>query len=236
MTHRLIPTLIVTALLAAACASGGQPVSESASAPILWAPNPASPDSVPAGQTPVPRERAGRVTTTSPSPSALADRITPLPPAAGIPEPRTVQKPVSLQFEAIGVVDAPIDSVGVLDNGEMEIPGARNVGWYRYGPSPGDEGSAVLAAHIAYDGERGVFRFLGDAAPGDRFTVGYDDGSTRRFEVVEIAQYAKDELPFSEVFARSGSPVVTLISCGGEFQRSLNSYRDNIVVYAVPTG
>lgn len=231
MTGRLITTLTAAALLASACGAGDPPASEPAAVAAG-----SQPEAVSTDRTPDPRDRAGRVTTTSPSPSALADRITALPPAAGIPEPREVQKPISLRYEAIGVVNAPIDAVGVLDSGEMEIPGARRVGWYEYGPAPGEQGSAVLAAHIAYDGERGVFRFLGDAAVGDRFTIDYDDGSSAGFEVVEIAQYAKDELPFSEVFARTGSPVVTLISCGGEFQRSLDSYQDNIVAYAVPTG
>lgn len=193
---------------------------------------------------PTPRDRIKRAPAETPvdgavpprSPSSLASRVEALPPAAGIPDARTVTAPVSLRFEAIGVLDAPIDGVGVLDNGEMEVPGAERVGWYRYGPSPGEDGSAVLAAHIAYDGRRGVFRFLGDATPGDVFTVTFDDGSTRTYEVTAKAQYAKDELPFDEVFARTGSPVVTLISCGGEFQPSLRSYEDNIVVYAVPIG
>ncbi len=147
-----------------------------------------------------------------------------------------MRAPVSLRYESIGVLDAPIDGVGVLDDGEMEIPGADRVGWYRYGPSPGEDGSAVLAAHIAFDGRRGVFRYLGDAVPGEVFTVTFDDGSTRAYEVAATAQYAKDALPFDRVFARTGSPVVTLISCGGEFQPSLRSYEDNIVVYAVPIG
>jgi hypothetical protein len=164
--------------------------------------------------------------------SPLAAQVQELPPASGIPEIQQTAAPISMSFDAIGVEQAPIDKVGVLDNGEMEIPGARNVGWYQYGSSPGEAGSAVLAAHIAFDGERGVFRFLADSQVGDRFTVAFDDGTEKTFEIFERAQYGKLELPFDRVFARDGRAVVTLISCGGTFQRALSSYEDNIVAYA----
>lgn len=152
---------------------------------------------------------------------------------ATLPEAADGPVPVGLRYDAIGA-DAPVLSVGVAPNGDMEIPGAREVGWYRYGPTPGGEGSSVLAAHVAYGGQDGVFRRLTGAAPGDRFDVAYDDGSVRTFEVVAIRQYDKDELPTAELFAVSGEPQVVLITCGGSFNRELRSYDDNIVAYAVP--
>jgi hypothetical protein len=155
-----------------------------------------------------------------------------LPQAGGFPQIENGPAPISISYESIGVDQAPVDPVGVLEDGEMEIPGARRVGWYEYGPAPGEIGSAVLAAHIAFDGEQGVFRFLNDSAVGDRFTVAFDDGSQQTFEVFERAQYGKRALPFERVFTREGRAVVTLISCGGTFQPALGSYEDNIVAYA----
>ena len=64
--------------------------------------------------------------------------------------------------------------------------------------------------------------------------VHFDDGSTQAYEVFERAQYDKDELPLDRVFSKEGDPVVTLITCGGDFNRSLNSYEDNVVAYGVP--
>lgn len=165
--------------------------------------------------------------------SPLAALVEPLPSATGVPDLIDGPRPIEFSFEAIGVAAAPIDAVGVVANGEMEIPGADGIGWYEYGAVPGEAGSAVLAAHIAFDGEDGVFRRLGDSQVGQQFSVRFDNGDVRRFEIVDRAQYAKDELPFDQVFARDGAPIVTLISCGGTFQRSLNSYADNIVAYAV---
>jgi len=142
--------------------------------------------------------------------------------------------PVGLTVPGLDLGDAPIRDVGVEPNGEMEIPGAREIGWYRWSASPGQAGSSVLAAHIAFNGRDGVFRELDEVVVGDRFTVHYDDGSTRDFEVTELGQYTKEALPFDRVFAKTGEPSVVLITCGGDFNRGLNSYEDNVVVYADP--
>ena len=169
--------------------------------------------------------------------SPLADLVKPLGSATYDPETllATEPVPVGLHLETIGVENAPVIPVGVLENGEMEIPGAAEVGWYRFGPSPGQNGSAVLAAHIAYNGRNGLFRKLDQMQLGDSFEVAYDDGTTSRFEVTEIAQYGKTELPVDRIFAKDGEAGLVLITCGGTFNESLRAYDDNIVVYAVPS-
>ncbi len=142
--------------------------------------------------------------------------------------------PAALSIESLDVSFAPVVDVGVESNGEMEIPGASQVGWYRFGPSPGEAGSAVFAAHIAFNGRDGIFRDLDDIEVGDVIEISYDDGSTKRFRITETAQYSKDELPVDRVFAKDGPPELTLITCGGDFNRSLRSYSDNVVAYAAP--
>jgi LPXTG-site transpeptidase (sortase) family protein len=144
--------------------------------------------------------------------------------------------PTSISIEGVGVAEAPVIDVGVEENGDMEIPGADSVGWYRFNATPGEAGSAVLAAHIAFDGQPGVFRYLDEANVSDRVVVEFDDGTRSEFEIVELAQYDKQELPDERVFAKTGDPVLTLITCGGDFNRSLRSYEDNIVAYAIPIG
>ncbi|MGI9621567.1 MAG: class F sortase [Acidimicrobiales bacterium] len=143
-------------------------------------------------------------------------------------------RPVALWVDGIEVVQAPVVEVGVQPNGEMEIPRGSEVGWYKFGPSPGLEGSAVLAAHVAFDGEDGVFRHLDDVSPGSRIVVGYEDGSTADFEIVDLQQYGKADLPFERIFAKQGDSVLTLITCGGAFDSSSRSFADNVVAYAVP--
>jgi LPXTG-site transpeptidase (sortase) family protein len=175
-------------------------------------------------------------TTSEPGMSPYADLVVPLGSAAYDPDaiepPGPV--PVSITIDGAQVLDAPVIPVGVLENGEMEIPGRLEVGWYQYGPRPGEEGSSVLAGHIAFDNRPGVFRRLASVELGSVVSVEYEDGSISEFEVIELAQYGKLDLPFDRVFSKTGEPVLTLITCGGEFNRSLASYEDNIVAYAIP--
>lgn len=167
--------------------------------------------------------------------TTLSDRIVDLGQAAGIPEPPSPSlHPVSIQIDEIGVVDIPVIDVGVEPSGEMEVPPPLEVGWYQYGPAPGEQGSAVLAGHIASGGIDGAFRNLDRLVAGDRFTITFEDGTSRQFEVTELQQYDKAELPFDRIFTDDGEPRLALITCGGAFDYSARSYEDNIVAYAVP--
>lgn len=139
--------------------------------------------------------------------------------------------PVSISIESIDVAGAPVREVGVEPDGQMEIPGAREVGWYRFGSTPGEQGSSVLAAHIAFNGVDGIFRHLDRADAGDLVTVGFDDGSEARFVVRATEEYFKEELP-DDIWNRDGDSRLVLITCGGDFNEQLRSYDSNVVVYA----
>ncbi|MEM8707307.1 MAG: class F sortase [Actinomycetota bacterium] len=246
---RLAVVTLALVLVGAGC-GGGEALDEAGAGVVAVA---AAPAANPAGDDPV--------TTTSESPdsdaSAGADTESPELDASGgerelsplasqvvsagsvlydldAPLPDTGPVPIGLTIDGIDITDAPIIDVGVEPNGEMEIPGATEIGWYRWSPTPGSAGSSVLAAHIAWNGRDGVFRDLDDVEVGERFTVHYDDGTSREFVATEKAQYAKEELPFDRVFSKQGEPTLVLITCGGDFNRGLNSYDDNVVVYADP--
>lgn len=142
--------------------------------------------------------------------------------------------PQTIQVPDIGI-DAPVAAIGVAPDNQLEVPtAAAVVGWYRHGASPGQEGSAVLAGHVDYDGAPGVFIRLGQLNPGATITVGYDDGSQGRFSVVARRQYDKSELPTESLFSEDGAPSLVLVTCGGDFDGDVRSYRDNVVVYATP--
>ncbi len=165
----------------------------------------------------------------------LSDRIVDLGPADGIPEvPVAGPQPVSVSIDRLGIEATTVLGVGIEPNGEMEVPPPLEVGWYEYGPSPGETGSAVLAGHIASEGIDGAFRYLDRMEVGDIVEVGYDDGSVSSFQVTALEQYEKYSLPFDTVFAEEGDPQLVLITCGGDFDSNARSYEDNVVVYAVP--
>lgn len=144
--------------------------------------------------------------------------------------------PVRLRIARISV-DAPVGEYGIdLATGQMDVPAnVSEVGWYRFGPKPGEPGSAVLAAHVDLEGYGpGVFFDLEVLEPGDRIEIVYADDTRRTFEVEARATYLKDELPLDVIFSREGAPALTLITCGGDFNSSISSYDSNVVVYARP--
>jgi hypothetical protein len=146
--------------------------------------------------------------------------------------------PTGLRIGEIGV-DAPVEAYGVdRRTGEMDVPdNVRDVAWYQFGPSPGQPGSAVLAAHVDLASQgAGVFFNLDELEPGDIVSVDYDDGSSQDFEVRARVKYEKTGIPLDVIFATEGPPVLTLITCGGGFNPSIRTYDSNIVVYAFPVG
>jgi hypothetical protein len=152
------------------------------------------------------------------------------PTATTVPPARPV---TGVHLPAIGV-DAPVVPVGVQPGtDDIEIPDIDHVGWYQLGPSPGQQGSAVLVGHVDGDGRPGVFFDLGKLVPGDVVTVDFADGGRAEFRVVGRQQVAKAALP-ADLFARDGDPRLTLITCGGAFDSSTGHYVDNVVVVAVP--
>jgi hypothetical protein len=165
-------------------------------------------------------------TPTNRIPESAQDDGAPASPAPGLP--------VRVGLPTLGV-EAPIVPVGLEPDGTMQIPGAHEAGWYLPGRRPGAAtGSAVIAAHIDYDGREGVFFRLPQLAVGAEVSVQDDGGTVRRFVVTERFQVGKAELPVDELFRTGGEPVLTLITCGGAFDPDERRYRDNIVVRAAP--
>lgn len=174
----------------------------------------------------------GSVPTVAPDLTDDGSTATTVPPLGAAPD----GQPVGLRIEAIDV-EAPIAAFGVdRRTGDMAVPSnVTDVAWYEYGPRPGDGGSAVLAAHVDLASQGpGVFFDLSKLEPGDRIVVEYGGGEEVAFRVTARVVYDKDEIPLDVIFSREGPPVLTLITCGGGFNRQVQSYDSNVVVYATP--
>lgn len=247
---RLALALLAAIIAAAGCASGEVASSgEDADAdPMAAADGTTAPSFTPEpdtaatatalAETSLPAAPAASVGPTA-TPHPLIAASTELPPApigfeALFEDPANDRRPVSLEIEDIDVTDAVVVPVGVnLDDSTLEVPPADQVGWYRFGSAPGQPGSAVLAAHIAYDGVDGVFRRLEEVDVGSTVVVGFDDGTTLRYRIDELRQYDKDALPDS-LWERDGDQRLVLITCGGAFNPDLRSYESNTVAIATP--
>ncbi|PVZ04281.1 class F sortase [Actinomycetospora cinnamomea] len=183
---------------------------------------------------------ASHQTGAPPAPSPAAAGAPPAPPgrtaeAAG---PFAVSSPpVALRIPAIGV-DSPVGRVGLNPDRTMEVPaegspGYDHAAWYRHSVTPGRRGPSVIIGHVD-SAARGpsVFYELGRLRAGDRAAVTRADGVTVTYEVVEVSVFAKDAFPTDRVYGPTPGAELRLITCGGGFDRSAGSYRDNTVVFA----
>ncbi|MBL1082599.1 class F sortase [Streptomyces actinomycinicus] len=142
--------------------------------------------------------------------------------------------PVRLRIPKIGV-DAPFTALDLAPSGQLQPPPAADtnlVGWYAKGASPGEDGTSVIAGHIDTVTSPAVFANLDELAAGDRFSVERADGRTAEFVVDSAETFAKDDFPSSRVYADSARPEARLITCAGDYDRSVRDYTDNLVVFA----
>ena len=170
---------------------------------------------------------AGNAPPTSSAPPGSAAAA----PAGGV-APLAKSIPERVQIPAIGV-DSPLMGLGQRPNGSMQVPpGAFPAGWYTGAPTPGELGPAVLAGHIDWAGQTGVFYKLRDLKPTDEITVTRRDGTAALFRVTQVAQYPKTSFPTTTVYGNLDHAGLRLITCGGALDRQAHSYDDNIVVFA----
>jgi len=201
--------------------------------PIAWvATRPSADTGVPVASVGV----ATPTTSATPTPAASSGKLPTLTARpATPPSDAATPAPTRIRVPAVGV-DATIQPVGVDGHGFMVIPReVRRVGWYRFGPAPGDRaGAAVIAGHVdtRQQGPGALFplRYV-DVGDGITVTTGRRD---LRYQVVGKQTIVKQRLPVEELFARDGAPRLVLITCGGPFVPELGSYRDNLVVVAAP--
>lgn len=193
------------------------------------------------GSIPVPVPAAARASLIDTSARAASSAETAL---SGEPGALTVAPPINSRLGAevanprrlviptINVVTGvvPLD---LRSDGSLEVPKDFTVaGWYIDGPEPGEPGPAVIVGHLdSHDGPAVFFR-LPELTPGHEIVVETADGSSFVFVVERVEHHPKDRFPTDAVYGATSERALRLITCGGTFDRSAGSYRDNLVVFA----
>lgn len=181
-------------------------------------------------------EPHGRPPDASPTsrPSALPRPATARDARPGPAPVRTLAMPTRFDVEALDI-SMPVSPVGVAADGEMALPPTPAVmGWYEYGPRPGEAvGATVFAAH------RDLPDFgTGPAARLDRLSVGElvvvrSGGVVRRYRVSQVSRLSKKSLDLAAIFARTGPARLHVVTCSGPFDQRTRSYEDNLLVVAI---
>lgn len=243
---RAVALVAIVAAGTTACSAAASVVTVATGpGPAATTPGPAPPPTTPVA--PVGAETAPLADTSDPG--ATPPSTTTPPPGTTTPPPAIAshaaqldQLPAAVGLVPVAVsagddaVSGPVVPTGVNPStGELDLPTeAKVVAWYRYGPTPGAPGSAVLAGHVDWHGVPGIFFRLRELHAGDAVAVTMSDGSVQSWTVTDVRLVAKPELPVAEVFSRIGPPTLTLVTCGGSFDSKTHHYRSNVVVTAAP--
>ena len=132
-------------------------------------------------------------------------------------------------------ISAAVQYVGIKADNSMGTPSNfTDVAWYKYGPVPGQVGSAVIDGHVD-NGLKldGVFKHLGDIKIGDDVYVQRKDGSKLHFVVSDIESYPYRSVPTSSVFGATDKTRLDLITCEGHWVKADKTYDQRLVVYTV---
>ena len=184
----------------------------------------------------------GSMVMPTPTPTPVEPAPTPAPvaetpaPEAGTAATASARGTVSIP--SIGVTSS-LGTVSLNADGTLGVPrGAQydKAAVFDGAPAPGQMGPAIIVGHV--DGPNGpsVFYRLGEVEVGDTVEVTGRDGAVVTFVVDEVSTFPKNAFPTDRVYGNTDRPELRLITCGGEFDRSVGSHEDNVVVFAHRTG
>jgi len=144
----------------------------------------------------------------------------------------TVAVPVRLRIPALHV-NSPLQRLDREPDRTVAVPDRADVaGWYERGPRPGQAGPAVILGHVDSHTGPGVFLNLSRVPRGAVVLVDRADGSTVTFRVTNVKRVLKTRFPTDLVYAPTLQPTLRLVTCGGSFDATRRSYRDNVIAFA----
>lgn len=149
-----------------------------------------------------------------------------------------IKNPSALDFKLIIPkinVDGIVDAVGLTKDGAMEAPiGPRGLGWYKFGPYPGEEGSAVIDGHYGrwVSGEGSIFDDLDKLKKGDTIYIEKDTGEIITFIVRELKIYQPEDDASDVFFSSDGETRLNLITCAGKWNGKEKTFSERLVVFA----
>lgn len=147
----------------------------------------------------------------------------------------SANRPRVISIPSIGVSGC-VQEVGIDQYNAVAVPtNIHLAGWYANSVLPGEKGVSVLDGHVSgrYSADA-IFAELAKVKVGDAVKIELGDTSWRTFSVVEVSSY-----PINQVMEELFKPVesegsqLTLITCGGVYDRTAQSYEQRVLVRAV---
>jgi sortase (surface protein transpeptidase) len=141
--------------------------------------------------------------------------------------------PTVLTIPKLNLETTFVEPLGLNEDQTVSIPDSyEQVGWYKYGATPGEIGSAVILGHVDSVDGPAVFFSLGQLEKGDEINVQREDGTTATFVVDDLVRYPQNAFPTEKVYGNTNTATLKLVTCTGLFNKGEQRYSHNLVVYA----
>lgn len=155
-------------------------------------------------------------------------------PKIAVPYSVAPDLPKYVIIEKLGV-KSRVKRVGVDANNVMQTP--KNIfdsGWYDASAKPGEVGAVFINGHVSGPTKKGVFYKLKELNNGDVITIEKGDGSHLRYVVAASESFRADSVDMTKALRPYGNATegLTLMTCGGAFDKASQSYQERRVVYA----
>jgi sortase A len=131
-------------------------------------------------------------------------------------------------------IDAGVENMGLTSSGELDTTKTpENVGWYKLGNRPGDNGTAVITGHFGWkNGMPAAFDNLHTLQAGDKLYVDDANGKAITFVVRQLHTYTQNEDATGVFSSSDGKAHLNLITCEGSWNGAAKSYSNRLVVFA----
>jgi hypothetical protein len=146
--------------------------------------------------------------------------------------------PISISIPALGVKSRLL-YVGLNPDGTIQVPPLNDppltneAAWYKYSPTPGQLGPAIIEGHVdSLRAGPSVFFRLGALKPGDLVYITLADRQVAVFKITGVRLYRKSQFPTSTVYGNTDYAALRLITCGGSFDEQSRHYSSNVVAFA----
>ncbi len=140
--------------------------------------------------------------------------------------------PSKLDISSVGI-DEPVAAMGLNSQGQI-YPPKRTTMWYTGSARPGEDGIAVIAGHVTYDGPD-TFYDLVDVHDGATVQLTCRSGKHLSLRVERTKSVRKTTLQTDQtVWGGSSTPVVVLITCDPASRVVNGHHLNNFVVWTAP--
>jgi len=130
-------------------------------------------------------------------------------------------------------IQTTVEPVGVLDNGQMEVPeSTERVGILMNGVKAGEQGNAVIAGHVDNYTGPAIFYGLKKLKKDDPIILSDASGKYLVYKVLSVESFKTAEAPIDRVFGKTDESRLNLITCTGKYDRQKKEHEKRLIVFA----